>query len=257
MKRDEHGRRRPGGPEDLGGPGGPDGSDGARPSRQRLAPEDRRAALIETALDLFASRPYDAVSVEDLARAAGMSRPLLYHYFGGKFGVFLAALQSCADRLAAAVRSAAEGAPQDWLRAGLAAYLHHIREDALGYTTLLGHGSGTATSEEEAILDSGRERILVAVVDAMALPEVPALLRSVLRGWIGLVEMVCRDWLRTGAPAEDELTGILRELFVSAVLTAGRHDERVARALRGARGLAGAGITTLPEHPADAVAATA
>lgn len=215
---------------------------GGRPSRQRLAPEHRRQALIETALDLFASRPYDAVSVDDLARAAGMSRPLLYHYFGNKFGVFLAALQQCADRLASAVRAAARAEPQDWLGAGLGAYVHHIREDSLGYATLLGHGSGTATSEEEAILDSVRERILASVIEAMAMDSVPELLRSVLRGWIGLVELVCRDWLRTEDPAREELIELLRELFGATVLTAARHDPRVADALTRARGLAGAGI---------------
>lgn len=220
----------------------------ARPSRQRMAPEDRKRALIESAIGLFASRPYEAVSVDDLARAARMSRPLLYHYYGSKYGVFLAALQSCADRLTSAVDHAHRSTPDDWLAAGLRAYLHHIREDALGYTTLLGHGSGTATSEEEAILDSAREGILVSLLDSMRMPgvadaaAVPDLLRSVVRGWIALVEMIGRDWLRTQEPGHDELVGLLRELFGSSVLTAARHDARVARCLRDAQGLEGAGI---------------
>ncbi|MEU1624396.1 TetR/AcrR family transcriptional regulator [Streptomyces sp. NPDC020096] len=225
--------------------GDSDGPASGRPSRQRLAPEDRRQALIETALDLFASRPYDAVSADDLARAAGVSRPLLYHYFGNKYGLFLAALQQCADRLERAVRTAARAAPQDWLGAGLAAYLHHIHEDALGYTALLGHGSGTATREEETILDGVRERILELIVEGMALPEAPALLRSVLRGWICLVEMVCRDWLRgQDRPEPNELVELLRELLSATVLTAARHDPRLADALGRARGLAGAGVQT-------------
>ncbi|MCQ4084749.1 TetR/AcrR family transcriptional regulator [Streptomyces sp. RB6PN25] len=216
-----------------------------------MAPEDRKRALIETALGLFASRPYEAVSVDDLARAAGMSRPLLYHYYGSKYGVFLAALQTCADRLTSAVDRAHRSTPDDWLAAGLRAYLHHIREDALGYTTLLGHGSGTATSEEEAILDSAREGILVSLLESMRMPQVceagdttavPDLLRSVVRGWIGLVEMIGRDWLRTQEPGRDQLVALLRELFGSSVLTAARYDAHVTRCLRQARGLEGAGI---------------
>ncbi|WP_051943926.1 TetR/AcrR family transcriptional regulator [Streptacidiphilus rugosus] len=68
-----------------------------RVERVRPAPEQRRQALIETALAKFAATPYAAVSVDELAREAGMSRPLLYHYFGSKLGVFLAALEHAAD----------------------------------------------------------------------------------------------------------------------------------------------------------------
>jgi AcrR family transcriptional regulator len=219
-----------------------------RPTRQRMSPQDRKEALIASALDLFASRPYEAVSVDDLARAAGMSRPLLYHYYGSKYGVFLAALQHCADRLTSAVGDAHRGTPDDWLAAGVRAYLHHVREDALGYTALLGHGSGTATSEEEAILDSARDAIVGSLLESLRMPTapdataVPDLLRSVVRGWIGQVEMIGRDWLRGRQPGPDELVCLLGELFRANVLTAARHDSRVLRCLRDAQGLAGAGI---------------
>jgi len=211
----------------------------------RLDPQDRRQALIGTALHLFASRPYGAVSVDDLARAAGMSRPLVYHYFANKFELFLAALEQAADQLVLAVRSASVREPEDWLRAGVDAYLRHVREDSSGYLTLLGHGSGTATSEQEAILDRMRERLLEAVLEAMRLAEVPELLRSVLRGWIELVAQVTRDWLRTRRPDRGALVELLRELFGATVRTAARHDPQVARSLAGGRGLRGAGIELL------------
>jgi AcrR family transcriptional regulator len=217
-----------------------------RPARLRLSPQDRRQALIDAALDLFSSQPYDAVSVDDIARAAGMSRPLLYHYYGNKYGVFLAALQQSADRLTSAVTAAAHAAPYDWLNRGLQAYLRRIREDSLGFTALVGHGSGTATREETTMLDSTRESVLDAILAGLALPEAPpALLRSALRGWIGLVEVVSRDWLRDGEPELDELCELLRELFGATVLTAARHDARVAAGLSGARGLPGAGISMM------------
>jgi AcrR family transcriptional regulator len=228
------------------GPAGSPAPPAQRPARLRLSPEDRRQALIDAALDLFSSQPYDAVSVDDIARAAGMSRPLLYHYYGNKYGVFLAALQQSADRLTSAVTAAAHAAPYDWLIQGLHAYLRCIREDSLGFTALVGHGSGTATREETAILDSAREGILEAVVVGLALPEEPpGLLRSALRGWIGLVEVVSRDWLRAGEPVLEELAELLRELFGATVLTAARHDDRVATGLREARGLPGAGISMM------------
>jgi AcrR family transcriptional regulator len=50
-----------------------------RPARRRLAPDDRRQALINSALKLFNTHLYDEVSVDDIAAEAGMSRPLVYH----------------------------------------------------------------------------------------------------------------------------------------------------------------------------------
>ena len=52
-----------------------------RRARRRLPPDDRRQALINSALKLFNTYPYDEVSVDDIAAEAGMSRPLVYHYY--------------------------------------------------------------------------------------------------------------------------------------------------------------------------------
>src|SRR6185437_2858867 len=98
-----------------------DPSTHASRSRRRMAPDARRQALIEVALDLFNTRPYGDVSVDEIAEAAGISRPLLYHYYGGKYGVFLAALEHAADQLITVVVEASRDAPADWLLAGLRA----------------------------------------------------------------------------------------------------------------------------------------
>ena len=91
----------------------------ARPARRRLAPDDRRQALINSALKLFNAHPYDEVSVDDIAAEAGMSRPLVYHYYGGKAGVFISALRQTGDDVVAAVAKAGMDDPDNWLAAGL------------------------------------------------------------------------------------------------------------------------------------------
>ena len=62
-------------------------------TRRRLPPEQRRAQLLDAANDLFAERGYEEVSVEDIARAAGVQRGLVHHYFGGRTDVYLALLE--------------------------------------------------------------------------------------------------------------------------------------------------------------------
>ncbi len=68
--------------------------------RRRMGVEERRQQLIGVALDLFSRRSPDEVSIDEIASAAGISRPLVYHYFPGKLSLYEAALQRASDDLA-------------------------------------------------------------------------------------------------------------------------------------------------------------
>src|SRR3954449_7156753 len=65
----------------------------ATPSYSRLDPAQRREEILDAANALFAERAYDEVSVEDIARAAGVARGLVHHYFGGRNDVYIALLE--------------------------------------------------------------------------------------------------------------------------------------------------------------------
>lgn len=54
---------------------------------------DNRARILESALHLFASRGYDAIGVQEICEAAGITKPTLYHYFGNKRGLLEALVQ--------------------------------------------------------------------------------------------------------------------------------------------------------------------
>ncbi len=63
------------------------------PKFSRLDPEQRREKILDAANALFAERPYDEVSVEDIARSAGVTRGLVHHYFGGRKDVYIGLLE--------------------------------------------------------------------------------------------------------------------------------------------------------------------
>src|SRR4051795_5897239 len=65
----------------------------ATPKYSRLAPAQRREQILDAANALFAERAYDEVSVEDIASAAGVTRGLVHHYFGGRDEVYIALLK--------------------------------------------------------------------------------------------------------------------------------------------------------------------
>src|SRR3954463_9578816 len=59
----------------------------------RLDPGRRREQILDAANALIAERGYEEVSVEDIASAAGVTRGLVHHYFGGRKDVYVALLQ--------------------------------------------------------------------------------------------------------------------------------------------------------------------
>jgi AcrR family transcriptional regulator len=67
---------------------------------------DNRSEILSRALRLFAARGYDAVGVQEIVDAAGVTKPTLYHYFGSKRGLLEALLEERAAPLQAAVREA-------------------------------------------------------------------------------------------------------------------------------------------------------
>src|SRR5580765_6635428 len=69
--------------------------------RARLEVDERRAQLVALGVELFAARSYDEVSIDELARAAGISKGLLYHYFPTKRDFYVATVEEGATQLLA------------------------------------------------------------------------------------------------------------------------------------------------------------
>lgn len=55
-----------------------------QPQRKRLSAEDRRAAILDSALEIFSRRGYNGASIDEIAQAAGISKALIYEHFPSK-----------------------------------------------------------------------------------------------------------------------------------------------------------------------------
>lgn len=104
--------------------------EGARPARRRLSVDRRREELIAAALELFSRHDAEDVSIDDVAVIAGASRALVYHYFGGKQELYVAALRSAAAELQARLQPQSEGGPLERLTVGLTRYFDFVEEHA-------------------------------------------------------------------------------------------------------------------------------
>lgn len=201
---------------------------------RRLSVEERRTQLLDAALELFAHRPPDEVSLDDVAEAAGVSRPLVYRYFpGGKQQLYERALRSAADQLELCFAEPTAGPPTERLSRVLDRYLVFVDEHDAGFSALLRGGSVAETSRTTAIVDEVRraaaEQILVHIGVARPGPR----LRMMVRTWIAAVEAASLIWL-DGAkqPPADELRDWLVDHLIALLAATAATDEETATAVR-------------------------
>jgi AcrR family transcriptional regulator len=98
----------------------------------------RQRQLVELGEELFAERGFARASMDELARRAGVTKPVIYELFGSKEGLFEACLEGLALRLAESIADAArsEGDPEGRLRAGGLAFLRFASDNRVAYELL-------------------------------------------------------------------------------------------------------------------------
>jgi len=160
----------------------------------RPKPPERRAQLLRLGLELFGSRSYDDVSIDDIAARAGISRGLLYHYFPTKRAFYVAALGAAAAELERRTRPEDGLRPEQRLAAGLEAYLHYVEEYEAAYRSLFRGGLGVDSAVCE-IVERTRRVMTDRFLDALGVRRPRATLRIALRGWLGYVEAASLEWL--------------------------------------------------------------
>ncbi len=191
----------------------------SEPQRNRLQVDERRAQLLDLGLRLFSTRPYDDVSIDDIASEAGVSKGLLYHYFGGKRAFYAATVALAAERLVDAVTPSETLPPLARLQAGVVAYLGFVTERQAAYLALM-HGGLGADSHVLSVVQDSRRRIVEVLLSGLGLADRRPVFRVAARAWIGAVEAAALDWLAHGDLDEDELivlaVGTLQRLLADA-----------------------------------------
>jgi AcrR family transcriptional regulator len=128
---------------------------------RRLTAEQRRQQLFAVALELFARRGYRATTMDDIAEAAGVTKPLVYQHFSSKRALYLELVESIAQDLLDAVREGVQRAkgPRQQVEMGFAAYFRLVINREAEFRLL--YGRDHADDEELG-------RALITVEDAIA-----------------------------------------------------------------------------------------
>lgn len=188
------------------------------------------------ALELFSERDTGNVSIDDVASAAGASRALVYHYFGGKQELYVAALRSAAAQLEERLRPQGGGRPLEELAGGLRRYFDFVEEHAAGFAALLRGGPANRSGEIGEIVESVRRRMMRLIMKQMRVEEPGPALRVALRSWIASVETAGLDWLEHRDIERPVLERMLVDHMVALFGVAADHDPQVGELLEALTG---------------------
>lgn len=188
--------------------------------RIRLSPETRREQLLDLGVKLLATRSLDELSIEMLAEAAGISRGLLYHYFGNKHDFHEAVVRRAAEDLIAQTAPPTEGEPFERLQASMAAYLDYVVANYEGYLSLVKGAAGGNDAIRE-IYEQARavltDRLFDEDSEGLILTDTPES-RLVVHGWSAFAEDVALSWAREpGEVSRDEVIELLTASLPSLV----------------------------------------
>jgi AcrR family transcriptional regulator len=189
--------------------------------RARLTTDARREQLVALGGEIFSERPFDEVSIDDIAAAAGISKGLLYHYFPSKRDFYVAVVRQAATEMQAVTETSPELEPLERLSAGLDHYLEYVETHARGFATVLRAGIGS-DPEVAAIVEDVRAAMAGRILEDLPLgAPAPPGVRIAVRGWVGFAEAASLEWLERGELSRDELRELLVRALTGAVAAAG------------------------------------
>ncbi|MEV6696723.1 TetR/AcrR family transcriptional regulator [Streptomyces sp. NPDC051453] len=200
--------------------------------RRRMGVEERRQQLIGVALELFSHRSPDDVSIDEIAAAAGISRPLVYHYFPGKLSLYEAALRRAADDLSQRFEEPQDGPLGSRLIRVMGRFFDFVDEHGPGFSALMRGGPAVGSSTTNALIDSVRQAAYVQILTHLGVTDPPPRLELVVRSWISLAESTALIWLDGRRIPRRELEAQLVHDFAALAAVSAAYDEEMAGLLR-------------------------
>lgn len=173
--------------------------------RTRLTPEERRAQLVALGVAALADHPLESLTIESLSAQAGVSRGLLFHYFGSKQGLHRDVVRTARDSMLHATEPIQDLEPLERLRDTLTRIVRFVRDHRGTFFSLV-RGVASGDAEVREVVEQARvqqaERVIAVFLElGFADSE---LLRIALRSWVGFAEeALVESALNTGMPSEE------------------------------------------------------
>jgi AcrR family transcriptional regulator len=169
---------------------------------KRLRSNERREQLLGVASSLFAASGYDATTMDQVAVAAGVTKPLLYQHFESKHALYEEIVTSAAtellDRLA--VAASPEASPREKVDRGLRAYFTSILGDDVAFRLLLVESADEDIARHLDAIERALIEFLDPLIDAGLGPDHRKLLAAAV---VGSAKSAAAYWLQEVGDAPD------------------------------------------------------
>jgi AcrR family transcriptional regulator len=198
----------------------------AEPAYTRLQVDERRRQLLDAGAALFAANSFEEISMRQIAQAAGVSKPLLYHYFPSKTELFKAAVAEKAAQLQVLIEPSHEGSAVEQLARSLDAYLAWIEDNAQTWSKLM--QSAAALPEARELVEGFRARTMDLVLNELTGGRKPRpALRNAVKGWLGYMDAAILDWAQARDLPRAKLRDLLLAVFAGALVAAQQADPQI------------------------------
>ena len=162
----------------------------------RLPAARRRRQLLDVALEVFAAHGFHATSMDQVAEAAGVTKPVLYQHFGSKRKLYLELLHDVGAQVTEAIAKATAAAdgPRQQVTAGFRTYFDFVAEHPSAFTLLFGSGARRDEEFADAVrrVEEDFAELIAPLIEAGIDDEHRRLLAH---GLVGLAEGVSRHWV--------------------------------------------------------------
>jgi AcrR family transcriptional regulator len=182
---------------------------GPRPRGGRLPRRERRAQLLDSALEVFVAQGYHAAAMDDIAERAGVSKPVLYQHFPGKLDLYLALLDTACDTIIDNCRQALASTTDNKLRveAAIDAFFSYVAAESGAFRIVF---ESDLTSEPavrghvERVTTDCAAMIAEVIQEDTSLPMEASRLLAV--SLVGMAQVSARYWLAEGNGAADGMS---------------------------------------------------
>lgn len=186
----------------------------ATPGR-RMRAADRREQLLRVAAQILSNPATVGASMDEIAAAAGVTKPVLYRHFPSKRALVQQVLSNGIDRLTIALQQSLVGAqtPREMVEAGFTAFFEFIESEPVAYELLFSGGVWTQSGFAEELLEF-QTGMADSVSLLIAIPGIDDNLRRFLgAAMVGMCDHSARQWLQAGfQPPAKEAAADLAEL---------------------------------------------
>jgi AcrR family transcriptional regulator len=162
----------------------------------RLPAHQRRRQLLDVALEVFAAHGFHRTSMDQVAEAAGVTKPVLYQHFGSKRKLYLELLEDVGANLTDLIAKATATAPtpREQVVAGVRCYFDFVVGNRSGFSLLFGSGARRDDEFNDVVrrVEDGIAELVAPLIDVAISDDHRRLLAH---GLVGLAEGVSRHWV--------------------------------------------------------------